>query len=158
LFTFCKEILKWALNQGKIKVMHQFRGQKYNSIQLRLANALILNKIHKELGFDKCKHFYSAAAPTMRETLEFFINLGLPLCEGYGLSESCGPHNVGIEYRNKVDSIGHVSETNRSKVICKDSDGCGELAIYGRHVLMGYLNDENKTVQSFDDEGWYKLR
>jgi long-subunit acyl-CoA synthetase (AMP-forming) len=153
-----EEIITWALNEGKAKVTAQFRGAKYNSIQYKLARALVLNKIHKELGLHKCRYFYSAAAPTMRVTLEFFISLGVPLCEGYGLSESCGPHNVGLANLNKVDSIGHVNKANLSKVIiAKDAadDGCGELAIYGRHVFMGYLNDEKKTIQSFDDEGWY---
>ena len=55
---------------------------------------------------------------------------------------------------NRVTSIGAVNPVNRSKLLQKESDGSGELAIWGRHVFMGYLNDEAKTASSFDQGGW----
>jgi long-chain-fatty-acid--CoA ligase ACSBG len=114
----------------------------------------VLNRIYKELGLDKCRSFYSGAAPITKDTLEFFIRIGIPLCEVYGMSESCGPHNIGVSYKNKIGSIGAINQFNRSKIIGKDEDGCGEIAINGRHIFMGYLNDQEKTTESFDEQGW----
>jgi long-chain-fatty-acid--CoA ligase ACSBG len=123
---------------------------------MQLAKALVLGNIHKQLGLDKCKWMYSGAAPITKDTLDFFISLGLPLCEVYGMSESTGPHCVGLSHTNRVCSVGQLLQFNRSKLINKDNDDSGELCVYGRHVYMGYLNDETKTNESFDDEGWLR--
>jgi len=59
-----------------------------------------------------------------------------------------------VSYLNRITSIGAISPVNRSKLFSKESDGSGELGIFGRHVFMGYLNDESKTLSSFDEDGW----
>ena len=55
-----------------------------------LAKALVFKKVRAALGLDRCKMIISGAAPIMRETLEFFMSLDLPLMEGYGMSETSG--------------------------------------------------------------------
>lgn len=140
---------------GAQKVSAQFRGENYDSVDFKMAKALVLNKIHKELGLDKCERFYCAAAPIGKETVQFFVSLGIPLAETYGMSETSGPHSLGLPNWNRIGSIGELNEFNRSKVINNNNDdGCGELAIYGRHVFMGYMNNESKTQEAFDEDGW----
>lgn len=134
-----------------------FNGQDTSSFSTSIAKALVLNKIHKTLGLDKCRKMYSGAAPITKETLDLFISLGLPLCEVYGMSESTGPHSVGVNRNNRITSVGAVDRYNRSKLINKDpGDGSGELCIMGRHVFMGYLNDMAKTRESLDADGWLR--
>lgn len=136
--------------------MAQFKGQSGGSeVEFSLAKLLVFKKIYHELGLDKCRHFYSGAAPITKDTLEFFISLGMPLCEVYGMSETTGPHGHGVFWDNRLCSIGPVRQHNRSKLLQREEDGSGELAIFGRHVFMGYLNDEQKTAEVFDEEGWY---
>lgn len=152
-----KSIFEWAQKTATIKILAQFSGRRSdNEMEFSLAKSLVLKKIHKELGLDKCRNFYSGAAPITKETLDFFISLGMPVCEVYGMSESTGPHGHGIFANNRVCSIGPVRMLNRSKLLERDDDGAGELAIYGRHVFMGYLNDRKKTDESFDNDGWLK--
>ena len=55
----------------------------------KIAN-LVLKKVKGELGFDRCKFFMSGAAPVMKESLEFFYGLHIPLAEVYGMSECTG--------------------------------------------------------------------
>jgi long-chain-fatty-acid--CoA ligase ACSBG len=55
---------------------------------------------------------------------------------------------------NRVTSVGAVGQYSRSKIYKKDADGTGELCIKGRHVFMGYLNGQEKTNETFDEEGW----
>jgi long-chain-fatty-acid--CoA ligase ACSBG len=149
-------MFEWANKIAAQELSAQFRGAASESVSLeyKLARAVILSKIHKELGLDKCRHFYSGAAPLTKKTLDFFVAIGIPLCEVYGMSESSA-HNMGVWHRNKLNSIGLLNEYNKSKLIDTDHEGCGELAMYGRHLFMGYLNDHKKTVESFDSDGWY---
>jgi long-chain-fatty-acid--CoA ligase ACSBG len=136
--------------------MALFDNDEKFSFSFYLAKKLVLNKIYSNLGLNECKSFHSGAAPITKETLEFFIRLGIPLTETYGMSESCGPHSVGTIYSNRLVSVGPIDQYNRSKVIDKDQDGSGELCLYGRHIFMGYLNEEAKTAETFDQDGWLK--
>lgn len=70
------------------------------------------------------------------------------------MSESTGPHNIGNQLQNRICSIGPIRTFNKSKLLNQDNDGSGELGIYGRHVFMGYLNDEVKSREAVDEEGW----
>jgi long-chain-fatty-acid--CoA ligase ACSBG len=75
------------------------------------------------------------------------------------MSETTGPHTNGTYYSNRVGSIGPDRGVNKQKILKLeheiDGDGkSGELMVYGRHIFMGYLNDEAKTQESFDEDGY----
>jgi long-chain-fatty-acid--CoA ligase ACSBG len=70
------------------------------------------------------------------------------------MSETTGPHGVGLCWANRVTSVGPIDQFNRSKIVNKGEDDSGELCIYGRHVFMGYLNSREKTEETFDADGW----
>ena len=72
------------------------------------------------------------------------------------MSESTGGITVGNPQNNRCGSTGLLNEYHSIKLIAKDADGFGEISINGRSVYMGYLNDENKTVESFNEEGWLR--
>jgi long-chain-fatty-acid--CoA ligase ACSBG len=55
-----------------------------------LANLLVFRTVRSALGFDRCRMCLTAAAPIMKDTLDFFMSLNLPLMEIYGMSESSG--------------------------------------------------------------------
>lgn len=59
-----------------------------------MAKKLVFNKVRSSLGLDHCHSFLSGAAPLSEATLEFFLNLDVPISESYGLSESSGPHTI----------------------------------------------------------------
>jgi long-chain-fatty-acid--CoA ligase ACSBG len=126
------------------------------SVSPILAKFPMLAKIHSDLGLEQCRNFFSGAAPISRESLEFFISLGIPLCEAYGLSETTGPHSNGYVSLNRIGSIGPVGNVNETKIVNKEADGSGEICMYGRHIFMGYLNAEQKTKESIDEEGWFR--
>ncbi len=133
---------------------HSFLGESKSAISYRIAKFLILNKIHKQLGLDQCQSIHSGAAPITRDTLDFFISIGIPLTEVYGMSETTGPHCTGTIRANRLTSVGAIDQFNRSKIFNKDNEGSGELCVFGRHVFMGYLNNEEKTQETFDTDGW----
>jgi len=55
-----------------------------------VANALVFRKVRQALGLDRCKICMTAAAPIMRETLDFFASLNIPILELFGMSETSG--------------------------------------------------------------------
>ena len=176
------EIVAWARGVATSRVRAEFDGvgaskqSLVNRISYVFAKLLVLNKIHRQLGLARCTRFYSAAAPLDRRTIDFFVSLGIPLCEIYGLSETSGPHAIGLARLNRVGSVGAVGDrSNKSKLIWHhggesrppdnyddDMNGSmcdgvdGELAVYGRHVFMGYLNNVEATEEAIDTEGWLR--
>lgn len=57
-----------------------------------VANKLVFKKVRQALGFDRCRMCLTAAAPIMKDTLDFFMSLNIPLLEIYGMSETSGKY------------------------------------------------------------------
>lgn len=119
-----------------------------------IANGVILKKVHKALGLDRAKLLFTAAAPISKQTLEYFQSLNLPLMEIYGMSESSGAITMCTPKAARITSIGKILALNEYKIANPDADGSGELCFSGRNVLMGYLNNPEKTKETFDDDGF----
>jgi len=56
----------------------------------KMADLLVFRTVRSALGFDRCRLCMTAAAPIMKDTLDFFMSLNLPLMEIYGMSETSG--------------------------------------------------------------------
>lgn len=152
-----KHLIEWAGKKANKTIKLNFYRQSSTSLSYSIAKLLVLNKVKKTLGLDACKHFYSGAAPITKETLQFFINLGIPLCEVYGMSELTGPHSCGIKNLNRISSVGYCKNNiSESKIYDKDNEDCGELCVNGRHVFMGYLNQRGKSDETFNTDGYLK--
>jgi len=119
-----------------------------------LAKTLVFKKLRAALGLERCKICVSAAAPIMASTLEFFMSLDMTVTEIYGMSESTGPHTLSFPWDFKLGSVGKDMTGVETKIDNPDKDGNGEICMYGRHVFMGYLNQEDKTAEDIDKDGW----
>lgn len=147
---FKKKIGAWARSVGYRTTVAEMNHQPIPG-SFKIAN-ILLKKAKGELGFDRCKIFMSGAAPIMKETIEFFYSLHIPLMEVYGMSECSGPHTVCILDRFRTSSVGIEIPGVQTKLADMDEEGNGEVRMYGRHVFMGYLNEEEKTKDTFDEE------
>lgn len=125
-----------------------------------IANAVVFRKVREQLGFDRCRFFISGAAPIAMETLQFFASLYIPITEVYGMSESTGPQTIGFFTTEKqlwrVGSVGKTLTGTHTVLSNIDKDGNGEICMDGRNVFMGYINEEEKTKQTFDAD--FRLR
>jgi long-subunit acyl-CoA synthetase (AMP-forming) len=85
------------------------------------------------------------------DTLEFFLSLGLPLTEVYGMSECTGPATVSLpepfKYRTGWAGPEIPGTTNK---IAED----GEVLMKGRHVFKGYFKNDTATAETLDKDGW----
>lgn len=121
-----------------------------------LAKILILNRIKKELGFDRIEKLYYGAAPLKQKTRLFFQSLNMPLLNGYGLSET----SAAVTFHDFIQ-IGNIGKTGKPlpgtniKIFNPDENGVGEICMRGRNVFMGYLNNEKATLEVFDSEGFF---
>jgi long-subunit acyl-CoA synthetase (AMP-forming) len=114
-----------------------------------LANALVFRKVRARLGLDRARILVTSAAPIGRSTLEFFLSLGLPICEVYGMSECTGPGTISIPSRYRTGKAGYAFPGAELRV-AED----GEVCMRGRHVFAGYYKDPAGTAAALDAEGW----
>ena len=82
----------------------------------------------------------------------YFLSLDLTVRNLYGMTELT-VHSVATEH-DQMDSIGKALDGTQAKILLPDSDGQGELCVKGRHVFMGYLNENEKTLETVDENGW----
>ena len=80
--------------------------------------------------------------------------LGINLVQGYGLTETSPVVAVGTNAENRIGSVGKAVPSVEVKVVNKNDDGIGELAVKGESVALGYYQDEESTKESFTD-GWF---
>ncbi|QQQ74682.1 long-chain fatty acid--CoA ligase [Saccharothrix sp. 6-C] len=91
----------------------------------------------------------SGAAPISVEVLEFFTAAGVPVLEGYGMSESTGVGTVNTVARHKLGSVGTFGMAGLQLKVAED----GELLMQGPHVFAGYWNNPAATAEVLTD-GW----
>jgi long-chain acyl-CoA synthetase len=113
------------------------------------ADELVLTKLRAKLGFDELRWAVSGAAPIPRETLAFFLGLGIPIAEVWGMSElSC------------IATVSHPSETRLGTVgkLVPGMEGRiaddGEFLVRGPLVMKGYRKEPGKTAEAVDEDGW----
>ncbi|XP_063869884.1 long-chain-fatty-acid--CoA ligase ACSBG2-like isoform X4 [Scylla paramamosain] len=149
-----KSIATWAKSVGLEANFRKQRQDFSKPFGYSIANAVVFKKIKGVLGLDRCELFLSGAAPIAPDIVQYFHSLDIPLTEIYGMSESTGPHTIGLEKAFKIGSVGRTVPGCYTKLDKPDMEGNGEVCMGGRHVSMGYLRMEEKTHEAIDDEGW----
>ena len=105
--------------------------------------------VREKLGLDQAEFLIVGAAPLAVETHEFFAALGLPLCEVWGMSETCGLLTVTPPGGRKTGSVGRA----RSGVKLRLAED-GEVLAQGPMLMRGYRNQPQLTSEAIDDDGW----
>ncbi|CAH2102506.1 unnamed protein product [Euphydryas editha] len=150
-----RSIAAWAKEKGTQHHTARINGQDGTSLGYKLAKSLVFNKVSANLGLDRCTTFVTAAAPLSPDIKKFFLSLDIPIMDAFGMSEASGAHSLSIYPKFKLDSSGEILDGTETKFDGSTSiNGPGEIFMRGRHVFMGYLNDEEKTKATIDDEGW----
>jgi long-subunit acyl-CoA synthetase (AMP-forming) len=106
-------------------------------------------QIRERIGLDQCRWALAGAAPTPVEVLEYFIGLGIPVLELWGMSELSCVATLNPPNRIKVGSVGPPLPGIEVSLA-----GDGELLCRGPILMSGYRDDPEKTAEAIDDEGW----
>ena len=115
----------------------------------RVADQLVAAKIRDRMG-GRVKFIGSGGAPLAREVHEFFEDIGVPILEGYGLTETCAPACMNTLSSRRVGTVGRPMPGTEVKI----ADD-GEILVRGPGVFTGYYQDEEATRQAFGDDGWF---
>lgn len=146
-------LIRWALSLGKraqkhretLANGHQKVVDDIYRTELRVADRLVFSKIRKRFG-GRLRFLVSGAAPLSSEVQQFFETIGMPIVEGYGLTETAAPVAC-----NKPSDIhrGTVGQPLPGVDVKIAEDG--EILVKGPSIFMGYFRDEAATQEAFKD-------
>lgn len=139
------KIFLWALsiNENKKKI------SKPSNIKEYIADRLVFKKWREGLGGNIIT-LVSGSAALSKRLNNLFQNAGIPILEGYGLTETSPVIAVNSFDRLKTGTVGHVLDNLDVKI---QSDG--EISVKGPSVFKGYYKDEEKTKEAFNSEGYF---
>jgi long-subunit acyl-CoA synthetase (AMP-forming) len=102
-----------------------------------------------QLGLDRADWLLSGAAPIAPETLEYFLALGLPVVEGWAMSETACAGTINPVEAMRVGTVGRAMGGVEVK-LAED----GELLVRGANIMVGYRKDPERTAETIDPDGW----
>ena len=140
--------------QGKEKLIAVMRKvtKALKTVKIDLRRK-IFKQIIDALG-GKMRLIISGGAPLDPATAEFFIDLGIDLVQGYGLTETSPVISAENEHFVRKGSVGIPMRSLEVKIDNKDADGFGEIKVKGPTVMLGYYKNQEATDAVLCD-GWF---
>ncbi|OWU70924.1 fatty-acid--CoA ligase [Phaeobacter sp. 22II1-1F12B] len=147
---FSGRAFDWALAVGD-----RYARAENPGLGLRLTHAIadltILSNLRRMLGFANARRVTSGAAPISPELIHWFAALGVPLIEGYGMTETGGVATINAVDDNRIGTVGPALPGVKLRI-----DEQGELLVGGPCVFGGYWNKPEKTAETMTTDGWLR--
>ena len=115
----------------------------------KLFDTLVYGKLRAALG-GECRAAISGGAPLGARLGHFFRGIGMPIYEGYGLTETTAGATVNLENAVKVGTVGRPIPG----VSVKIADD-GEIMLRGDNIFRGYWHNETATKETIEPDGWF---
>lgn len=144
-------LVPWALAVGREYMYQKTFGSGPNSLlslQYAIAKRLVFSKIRARLGLDNMKYFCSGSAALHVDVAMTYLALGVPILQGYGLTETSPVITANAASRNRYGTVGQPI-AGVDVQIAPD----GEILTRGRHVMQGYFADPEATALTIEN-GW----
>jgi long-chain acyl-CoA synthetase len=113
---------------------------------------LLLKQVHDAFG-GKLEAIIVGGAFTEPQTLQFFYDLGIPVANGYGLTEAGTAVTVNDLRPFRADTVGKPLPGMEVRIVNPDADGIGQVSVRSKTVMAGYLDEPELTAQTIVD-GW----
>jgi long-chain acyl-CoA synthetase len=118
--------------------------------KFQIAQWLALNNVRKMIGIHRARFLVTGAAPISPDLVKWYLALGVPMLEVWGMTETCGASTGVPLTKMKPGSIGPAASYNEVKL----DPATGEILVRGENVFMGYLNLPEKTAETITPDGW----
>ena len=142
---------RWAFDRA-LKAGHEFNALEKPGPWLRLRhvfwNLVVLKNLRDLIGMRRIRRATTGAAPIAPELIRWFRAIGVPLYEGYGMTETTGIISVNTPDRDRIGSVGAPLPDTEVRI----ADD-GEILVRGGHVFEGYWNRPEQTAEEVRD-GW----
>jgi long-chain acyl-CoA synthetase len=119
-------------------------------LKVPLVNRLVSRKILTALGLDQCKLAVGGAAPMPMDLLAWYAALGLPIVEGYGMTENCAISHATVPGTPAPGTVGLPYDGVESRI----DPQTGEVQMRSPGVMLGYFKEPELTRQAFTADGW----
>jgi long-chain acyl-CoA synthetase len=144
-----------ALTPGKRKVFNALVAVNKALTKRRPLLGLsrfLLKQVHEAFGGELCAIIVGGAF-TEPETLQFFYDLGIPVANGYGLTEAGTAITVNDLKPFRADTVGKPLAGMEVRIVHPDANGIGEVTVRSKTVMSGYLSEPELTAETIVD-GW----
>jgi long-chain acyl-CoA synthetase len=115
----------------------------------RLGDLLVFRPLQERLGLRRCRRAITGAAPISPDLIRWFHGIGVPIIEGYGLTECAGVSHINRPGEHRIGTVGTVVPLAEARL----ADD-GEVLVRGPNVFCGYLNQPDATAAAVDPDGW----
>jgi long-chain acyl-CoA synthetase len=143
------------LPSGKRKALNVLirLNKAFTKSQPRLSlSRRLLKQVHEPFG-GELRAIIVGGAFTEPQTLQFFYDLGIPVANGYGLTEAGTAITVNDLRPFRADTVGKPLPGMEVRILNPAPDGIGEVAVRSKTVMSGYLNEPELTAETIVD-GW----
>lgn len=147
-----RQALHWAMSVAARRATALVSGETEPAelaAEWARADELVLSKLRERLGFGELRWAVSGAAPIPKETLAFFVGIGIPISEVWGMSELSCAASVAHPADTRLGTVGKLLPGLEGKV-AED----GEYLVRGPLVMKGYRKEPVKTAEAIDADGW----
>ena len=151
---FKKVFLRFAMALARVIGRQKVANGGSHTMSTRLLYAvgqpLVFRAMKERIGLRRCRHAGSGAAAIAPEVLEFFIGIGVPVYELYGMTENAAVATCNFAGRMKLGTVGEPYADIELRI----DDATGEIQTKHAGVFAGYWNKPEKTAETFTTDGW----
>ena len=144
-----KTIGEWALGLARQYEIGTEPGG-LSKLKYGLADKLVYSKLREKLGLTRIKIVVSGGAALRKDLANAFTAFGVPIVEGYGLTETSPVITFNRPHMNRAGTVGPPLE-GVEVAIAED----GEILARGPNIMQGYYKAPDKTAEVMGDDGWF---
>ena len=134
-------------------IHHKMPPAKLNRLlSIPLIGGLVRRKIQKALGLDQCKFAAGGAAPMPVALLQWYRKLGIPVNEGYGMTENLALSHLTLPGKNQEGTVGPAYPGVEDRI----DPQTGEIQMRSPALMLGYYKEPEQTREAFTADGWLR--
>ncbi|GMQ92526.1 MAG: AMP-dependent synthetase/ligase [Acidimicrobiia bacterium] len=144
--------LKLAVYIGRERVNNDGKFTSRSKLAYWIGYPLFFRSLRERIGLGQCRYASSGAAAIAPEVLEFFMGLGIPVYELYGMTENTAVATTNFDGRVKLGTVGEPYEGIGLRI----DEESGEIQTKHDANFAGYWNRPEATAETFTEDGWLK--